>query len=253
MATRRTSGGGATSTTSGRCIALALSALGCAAVIAACGGSSSKSTTSAGYTQGVKFASCMRSHGVPNFPDPVAGGGFQFPVSSGFNPFAPAAAAAQHDCRSLLPAGGKGPGEASAQGKARSLALAQCMREHGVTGFPDPVSSPPSNPDRLQHHVRPAGGGHRGPEHDQPADADVQARGDRVRIPGLWLAALGLDPAAVDHQRLPVDRCRARRGEEHDRVGDLVGLEHPPERRRALQGRLDLLRRSPGRLDDPRD
>ena len=107
---------------------------------------SSKSTTNAGYTQGVKFASCMRSHGVPNFPDPVAGGGFQFPISSGFNPFAPAAAAAQHDCRSLLPAGGKGPGEASAQQKAQVLALAQCMREHGVTGFPDPISSPPTNP-----------------------------------------------------------------------------------------------------------
>ncbi|MGO9820095.1 MAG: hypothetical protein ACLPTJ_05510 [Solirubrobacteraceae bacterium] len=132
--------------TCGRCIALALTALGCAAVIAACGGSSSKSTTSAGYTQAVKFASCMRSHGVPSFPDPVAGGGFQFPVRSGFNPFAPAAAAAQHDCRSLLPAGGKGPGEASAQDKARTLALAQCMREHGVMGFPDPISSPPSNP-----------------------------------------------------------------------------------------------------------
>jgi hypothetical protein len=136
----------ATSPTSGRWLAVALTALGCAAAIGACGGSSSRSTTNSGYAQGVKFASCIRSHGVPSFPDPVAGGGFQFPTGPGFNPAAPAFTAAQQDCHSLLPHGGKGPGEASAQDKARVLAIATCMRAHGVTGFPDPVSSPPSNP-----------------------------------------------------------------------------------------------------------
>jgi hypothetical protein len=123
-------------------------ALACAPAIAACGGSpSSKSTaTKVGYAQGVKFASCIRSHGVPNFPDPVAGGGFQFPTGPGFTPFAPAFKAAQQACRSLLPNFGGGPPEASAQDKARMLRLATCMRAHGVTGFPDPISSPPASP-----------------------------------------------------------------------------------------------------------
>jgi hypothetical protein len=130
-----------------RCLPVAFTELGCAAVIGACGGSSSTSTSrNNGYAQAVKFASCIRSHGVPNFPDPVAGGGFQFPTGAGFSPGAPAFAAAQQDCHSLLPHGGQGPPEASAQQKARMLATSQCMREHGVTGFPDPISSPPASP-----------------------------------------------------------------------------------------------------------
>lgn len=124
---------------------VALAALGCSAAIAGCGGgSSSRSATHGDYAQGVKFADCMRAHGVPDFPDPVAGNGFSFPVGQGFNPFTPANRAAQQDCHTLLPGGGRGPGEATAQEKAHTVALAACMRAHGVTGFPDPVSSPPT-------------------------------------------------------------------------------------------------------------
>jgi hypothetical protein len=32
--------------------------------------------------QGLEFAQCMRSHGVPNFPDPGPNGAIQFPVTS---------------------------------------------------------------------------------------------------------------------------------------------------------------------------
>ena len=117
----------------------------CAVAIAACGGSSSsRSTTNGSYAQGVKFADCMRAHGVPNFPDPV-GGGFSFPITAGFKPFSPATMAAQKDCRALAPAGGRTPGQATAQEKAHTLALAQCMRAHGVTGFPDPIGAMPAN------------------------------------------------------------------------------------------------------------
>ena len=55
-------------------IALALTC--CALAVAACG-SSSKSTTTAGSSPaaaGLKFSACMRSHGVPNFPDPTSNG-----------------------------------------------------------------------------------------------------------------------------------------------------------------------------------
>ena len=61
-----------------RRIAAALtSALGVALAVAACGGSTPPAaTTSAsqspqnGAAAAYKYADCMRSHGVPNFPDP---------------------------------------------------------------------------------------------------------------------------------------------------------------------------------------
>ena len=125
---------------------VALAGIAGALAIAACG-SSSKPSQSAGAPQALKFAACMRSHGVPNFPDPSGGGGgIQIPVGSGISPFSPAFKAAQQDCHTLLPGGGAPPSPATAEQKARLFQLAQCMREHGVSDFPDPTSSPPSNP-----------------------------------------------------------------------------------------------------------
>jgi hypothetical protein len=114
--------------------------------IAACG-SSSKSSRPVGVSQALKFADCMRSHKVPNFPDPSGGGGaIQIPQGSSINPFSPAFKAAQASCAKLLPGGGPGRSPATAQQKAMMLHLSQCMRAHGVSGFPDPTSSPPSSP-----------------------------------------------------------------------------------------------------------
>lgn len=91
------------------------------------------------------FAKCMRSHGLPSFPDPRAGGGFLFGQGAGVDPSAPAFKAAQAKCKQFLPAGpGAGP-PPSAQTLARFLKIAQCMRRHGVPEFPDPRTSVPSN------------------------------------------------------------------------------------------------------------
>ena len=53
---------------------------------AACGGSPSSTDTgvSGQFRQNLAFAQCMRSHGVPNWPDPVIGpnGGPIFKVSA---------------------------------------------------------------------------------------------------------------------------------------------------------------------------
>jgi hypothetical protein len=124
-----------------------LGLLGCVAMLTACGASSKSggSSASRSYSQVVRFSRCMRAHGVPNFPDPTPGGGIQFSASLGISPFSPAFKTAQHACHGLLP-GGLAPGKASAQQKARVLALARCMRAHGVTGLPDPVGSPPASP-----------------------------------------------------------------------------------------------------------
>jgi hypothetical protein len=89
----------------------------------------------------------MRSHGVPNFPDPTVGGnGVQFLGSgSGNNPQSPAFQSAQTSCQRLLPGGGPGSGPPSAQAHDQLLQIAECMRRHGISSFPDPKVGSPSN------------------------------------------------------------------------------------------------------------
>jgi hypothetical protein len=57
----------------------------------------------------VRFAQCMRSHGLPEFPDPVnAAGRVEFVLSAshdGFDPHSPQVLAKAHACESVLPAG----------------------------------------------------------------------------------------------------------------------------------------------------
>jgi hypothetical protein len=125
--------------------ASALLALSCAVAIAACG-SSTQSTSTVSSTQGLKFADCMRAHGVPNFPDPITGGGLQFRPGSGIDPSSPAFQAAQSACSKLLPGGPPARhGPPSAQAEKQMLTISECMRAHGVTGFPDPTTNPPSS------------------------------------------------------------------------------------------------------------
>jgi hypothetical protein len=55
----------------------------------------------------LKYAACMRSHGVPNFPDPkvsTSNGGVQVQIGagSGVDPNTPAFKAAQADCQSVM-------------------------------------------------------------------------------------------------------------------------------------------------------
>jgi hypothetical protein len=113
-----------------------------AIAIGACGGTAKPHRTAAA-SAGIKYAACLRANGVPNFPDPTGGGGVNIP--NDINPASPAFQAAQQACQSLMP-GGSGPGRATADQKRALLNLSRCMRAHGVSGFPDPVSSPPANP-----------------------------------------------------------------------------------------------------------
>jgi hypothetical protein len=114
--------------------------------IAGCG-SSSNSSQSAQRNAFVAFSDCMRSRGVPNFPDPSPGGGIH--LSSGTNPLSPAFKAAQTSCHELLPGGGPGASHPTAQAEAQTLKISECMRQHGVSGFPDPTLKPPSKPARY--------------------------------------------------------------------------------------------------------
>ena len=122
--------------------------------ITACG-SSDPTNSSSGPAANTKFAGalafakCMRSHGVPNFPDPkVSGNSIQIlGPSSGISVQSPAFQSAQTSCKHLLPGGGPGSGPPSAQAHAHLLQISECMRRHGISSFPDPhTGSPPSNP-----------------------------------------------------------------------------------------------------------
>jgi hypothetical protein len=96
--------------------------------------------------QMLQFASCLRSHGVPNFPDPKTNGngGMQIQSSNGNTEVngvkvnGPAFQSALQACRSKLPNGGH-PQPLSASRRNQLLQFSQCMRAHGLTNFPDPT------------------------------------------------------------------------------------------------------------------
>lgn len=126
-----------------------LAALACAAALAGCGSSGATHKTasrSAVHDDALKFAACMRAHGVSDFPDPSPGGGFAFSTGSGFNPFAPATRAARVACGKDLPGGGPGSRKVSAAQEKAMVQTSACMRAHGVSGFPDPTTTPPASP-----------------------------------------------------------------------------------------------------------
>jgi hypothetical protein len=107
--------------------------------VAACGGGGSHdpangtSTQSPARQSGVLFAGCMRSHGVPNFPDPVPGGGFGTPSGVKHEPRFQSASQA---CQGDLPGGGPSAKHVNIR---EELNFAGCMRSHGVSNFPDPM------------------------------------------------------------------------------------------------------------------
>ena len=121
---------------------LATLAVGIALLTAGCGGgggSPSKSRPLV-HQELVAFAHCMRSHGVPNWPDPLPQGGF--PRTGNGQNSGPQADAAMSTCKHLLP---PVPAESAAQ-QARELAQdlkwARCMRAHGFPGISDPSVRP---------------------------------------------------------------------------------------------------------------
>ncbi len=91
---------------------------------------------------GIKYTACMRSHGVPSFPDPDATGTLTITVSPSLNPNSPLFQQAEVDCRHVLPPR-KGLSQAQQQRmKTGLLAFAACMRSHGFPHYPDPSFGP---------------------------------------------------------------------------------------------------------------
>jgi hypothetical protein len=131
---------------------MAAAAIAAAMLIAACGSNSSGSSGSSSssrhltYAQAqqdaVRFAGCMRSHGVPAFPDPTSPRDFK----NSFNSSAarsPAFQTAETACRHVLPGGGQSSQSAVPTHAqiAAMVTFARCLRNHGFSHFPDPTSS----------------------------------------------------------------------------------------------------------------
>jgi hypothetical protein len=107
------------------------------------GASSADGSTGAGTQatkreKAVKFAECMRAHGVPHFPDPGPSGDINFGVDVSAEVFT----AAVNACKSLEPPGALSS-KRSAKQQSAALRFAQCVRAHGVPDFPDPVNGQP--------------------------------------------------------------------------------------------------------------
>jgi hypothetical protein len=109
---------------------------------AACGGSPSSTSgtgASAQFQQNLAFAQCMRSHGLPNFPDPNANGqGFGNQQQANQEHSDPHFGTAFSACQHLLPSTPSSPGTKVIPSQAQLVRFAQCMRSHGVPNYPDP-------------------------------------------------------------------------------------------------------------------
>jgi hypothetical protein len=100
----------------------------------------------AGHSGQLAFAECMRANGVPSFPDPEPGGGTDFVMPAGANPAAPAFRVAQSKCQKLLaPAALPDSGPPSTTTLIKLRKIARCMRQHGISDFPDPSATRPAN------------------------------------------------------------------------------------------------------------
>ncbi len=86
----------------------------------------------------LKYAQCMRSHGVVDFPDPSSNGTILVGGTVSQSPQYPAA---DETCHKLLPNGGVPTAAQQAQGIAQLLKFSVCMRAHGISDYPDPTSN----------------------------------------------------------------------------------------------------------------
>jgi hypothetical protein len=107
--------------------------------------SSGVNGTATARAKAVKFAECMRTNGVGAFPDPDAAGGLTIDaVANGSSVDTSSAAFKQavSTCKDLEPSGFTGFERSPEQQKV-ALEFAQCIRDNGVTDFPDPGKTEP--------------------------------------------------------------------------------------------------------------
>jgi hypothetical protein len=129
-------------------VALAIVALisaNCSNAPAGTGAGSDGGNANAAREQAVKFAQCMRTNGVREFPDPDASGTFTIETianGTSIDTDGPAFEQAITACKDIEPAGFTGANRTPEQQQA-ALEFAQCIRDNGVKDFPDPALDDP--------------------------------------------------------------------------------------------------------------
>ncbi|GAA0474196.1 hypothetical protein Aca07nite_44270 [Actinoplanes capillaceus] len=83
----------------------------------------------------LKYAKCMREQGLEWFPDPKADGRMEVAVPQTVD--MDAMQEAEKVCKKFLPNGGEPPPR-SAEDIEQERKFAQCMRDNGVSNYPDP-------------------------------------------------------------------------------------------------------------------
>jgi len=137
-----------------------IAAVGMAVLAAACGAGSpsvagsGSPAGSASARSAVAYSACMRSHGVPDFPDPGSDGQVPKVDPQRLGVSSSVLQAAERACQHLYPTGGGAFSASSLRDcyefgtcpqamVQRALAagrkFAQCMRSHGVLNWPDPI------------------------------------------------------------------------------------------------------------------
>jgi hypothetical protein len=139
--------------------ALALLAAACSGSPSSTGGAPNAGG-SAASPSAVAYSHCIRSHGVPNFPDPTSSGQIPKGDAQQLGVSSSQLQAAQHACQHLLPATagsfqqqaqqcvttGDCPRALVQQMLSAGLRFARCMRSHGVPNWPDPTTDSQGRP-----------------------------------------------------------------------------------------------------------
>jgi hypothetical protein len=133
---------------------LVLVAAACSSSPSSTGSGSPNARGSASSPSAVAYSACIRSHGVPNFPDPDSSGNLPKADPQQLGVSTSQLQAAQQPCQHQLPSTGSTEEQqqetqcAMAGDCSQSLVqhwlsglrtLAQCLRSHGVPNWPDPT------------------------------------------------------------------------------------------------------------------
>jgi hypothetical protein len=136
---------------------------------------------------GRRFAACARAHGIPTFPDPVypvnaqatgSTSGFALFAAVGKRTLAEAVNGACNDIAQQMPPAADADSKPNATTLAHMRQYAQCMRQQGLSAFPDPKADgtfPIGN-------TRYAGLSNLDPGHPAPAVADADRACHRYSI-----------------------------------------------------------------------
>jgi len=122
--------------------ALVLLVAACQASPSSTGSGGSSNPSRSANSQQLTYSRCVRSHGVPDFPDPGSSGGFSKSTLKRLAASSSQYQTATQACAHLLPAGGVTQAQLR-QWWTGMANFARCMRSHGVPNWPDPTPYPP--------------------------------------------------------------------------------------------------------------